>query len=467
MLVALILFSLTSNAQEQKTYDCSFYYREALFYLQGDEYTKKDPQKAIEYLKPCAEKGFPNAQLLLGRIYSLERTDEADKKAFQLIKKAAKQGNSIAMADLGVMFKYGRGCRLNFNKARKWFKKSAKQGNDKAAYSLGYLYFKGLGNITQDYHKATTWFKKSQYPMAKYWLGICFYKGYGVSKNIQKANELLGTNFTTSNASTNNNTIGHNDIINKITINEKSLNTPSTIDVLEDDLIGKWDGKLIQLDWSENNIEKKNNISLEITLDSNSGELISEINFNKQTIKNKIIKLDNSIYFDDTFLTLHHESYKDEIPTTLSHQLLSGDLLLKTLNGTQYLIIKMDSYVNDWNEKGAPISLVLSKKIKNNKEELSDEALKALSEQKESFIKLFPSPFEKDLIISYKLDDASKTKVLINDLYGNVISTIENFKIKEKGEHRYFYNGSGLKKGIYVVSVIVNDKKNTRIIIKK
>jgi hypothetical protein len=52
-------------------------------------------------------------------------------------------------------------------------------------------------------------------------------------------------------------------------------------------------------------------------------------------------------------------------------------------------------------------------------------------------------------------------------LYGNVISIIENEKIKEKGEYRYFFNGSELRKGIYVVSVMVNNKNNTRVIIKK
>ncbi|WP_064966659.1 T9SS type A sorting domain-containing protein [Tenacibaculum ovolyticum] len=471
MLVALTFFSLTSNAQEQEQYDCSFYYREALFYLKGDEYTKKDPEKAIEYLKPCARKGFDKAQLLLGRLYSFENTEEADKKAFDLIKKAAEQKNAIAMADLGIMFKYGRGCKLNFNKARKWFKKSAKLGNDKAAYSLGYLYLKGLGNVTQNYEEATKWFKKSNYSMAKYWLGVCYYKGYGVAKNIQKANKLLETNFKTTStlpvALVKENDLEVGNIKDVSIINEEDNN--SILAISEENLIGKWKGKLVQLDWSESAIEDKNDIYLEVKLDAVSDELFAVINYKGEVVEDKIIKLDNSIYFDNTFIELSHESFNNEIPKSLSHQLLSGDLQLKTLKNTPYLTIKINSYVNEWNEKGAPISLVLTKEVggENSKEELSDEALKALSEQEDSFIKLYPNPFERDLIISYKLNNVARTKVQVNDLYGNVISIIENEKVKEKGEYRYFFNGSELKKGVYVVNVVVNNKNNTRVIIKK
>ena len=31
--------------------------------------------------------------------------------------------------------------------------------------------------------------------MANHWLGICYLKGYGVPKNITRANDLLKTNF--------------------------------------------------------------------------------------------------------------------------------------------------------------------------------------------------------------------------------------------------------------------------------
>lgn len=464
MLVALAFLSLPSNAQEQEEYDCSFYYREALFYLKGDEHTEKDPKKAIEYLKPCAEKGFDEAQMLLGRLYSFENNEEMDKKAFDLFKRSSEQGNAIAMADLGMMYKYGRGCKLNFNKARKWFKKSAKLGNDKAAYSLGYLYLKGFGNITQNYDKAVKWFQKSEYHMSKYWLGVCYAKGYGVKKDITKANGLLGADFNDTNV-----VIGENISDSDFKINEEEHEDISTIDISEEVLLGKWKGKLIQLDWSENHIENKENISLEFRLDSASNKLFSVFSFNGKQVEDEIIKLDNSIYFNNTYIEFPHQSFSKEIPSKLTHQIMSADLKLKLLNGKNYLIANIEDYINGWNEKGVPTRLILTKEVgfENSEEELSDEALKALSEQEESFIKLYPNPFENDLIISYKLKAKANTKVQISDLNGSVLSIIEKEKTKKKGEYRYFFNGGKLKKGIYIVSVIVNNKNNTRIIVKK
>jgi TPR repeat protein len=123
---------MTVKAQEKKL-DCDFNFREALFYLKGDENFKKDSLKSIEFLKPCLKIGDAKAQLLMARLYTAKKDEKNYKKAFKLLKKSAKQGNAIAAGDLGVLYKYGRGCNLNFNKARKWFKKAAELGNNKAS----------------------------------------------------------------------------------------------------------------------------------------------------------------------------------------------------------------------------------------------------------------------------------------------------------------------------------------------
>ncbi|WP_299110228.1 tetratricopeptide repeat protein, partial [uncultured Tenacibaculum sp.] len=100
-----------------------------------NEHIKPNSEKAIKYLTPCVEKGNADAQYLLGSIYDLQKTEENYAKAFELYRASSEQENALAMTSLGVLYKYGRGCKLNYNKARKWFKKAAKLGNDKAAYS--------------------------------------------------------------------------------------------------------------------------------------------------------------------------------------------------------------------------------------------------------------------------------------------------------------------------------------------
>lgn len=469
--IALCFLVITTmNAQEQESINCDLNFKEALFFLKGDENFKKDTAKAIAYLKPCAALGFDDAQLLLGRLYLGEKTEEGNLRAFDLIKKSATQNNPIAIADLGILYKYGYGCELNFNKARRLFKKAAEMGNDKAAYSLGYLYLKGLGNITQDYLKAVEWFKKSNYSMAKYWLGVCYYKGYGVAKNNQKANEYLNTNFSESVE------IGYTTTI----LNENDQNLITDIDLQEEDtsieenikdefLLGKWKGKLLKLDWSSSTIEEKFDVSITFKYDSVNEVTTSEIAFENKKIEDEYLKLNNTVYFNNTSISLPHLSFSEQIPAVLESQLLSIDFTLKIINETNYLIGNIESYISGFNEPGVPLRLVLEKEngFTNSANEMSDEVLKALSAQEENFIKLYPNPFQDDLIISYTLNSSSFVKVLFNDFYGNNAMQIEPGKTQDKGDYTYYYNTTSLQKGTYIVSVITDDKKYTRIIIKK
>lgn len=467
--ILYVAFCSVNAQQNTQELDCKFNFQEALFYLKGDENFKRDSLKAINYLLPCVEKENDNAQLLLGRLYAAKKTEEGYTKAFKLLKKSAKQDNPIAMADLGILYKYGRGCKLNYNKARKWFKKAAKLGNSKASYSLGYLYLKGLGTISQDYSKAVKWFEKSEHPMANYWLGVCYLNGYGVEKNLNKANELLGTNLTTTNqyqASS----VNTEEVITQVNnfINQQD-NEEENYDITNEIILGQWKGKLIKLDWSENKIDEKLDVNLEIKIDSLSGALQSLITYNETSINDEIIKLDNSIYFNNTTFIIPHKSYNKNIPSELTYDILSVDLKLKTFNGVQYLVGNTESYISNWNEPGAPIRFVLKKveTFENSSEELSDEVLKALSEQEENFIKLYPNPFQNDLIISYTLESYANTKVQINDLQGNLKAVITNSKNQQKGNYKYFFDASTLPKGVYVVSVFVNNERKTRVIVKK
>ncbi|WP_158651265.1 tetratricopeptide repeat protein [Pseudotamlana carrageenivorans] len=111
------------SAQEQNL-NCSYNIQEALFYLKGSSSVEKNTKKAIQYLKPCVSVGNIEAKLLLGHIYVNNTDNSIVKKGFKLIKEAAKEGNSLAAQKLGVLYKYGTGCNLNYQKAIKWFKKS-------------------------------------------------------------------------------------------------------------------------------------------------------------------------------------------------------------------------------------------------------------------------------------------------------------------------------------------------------
>ena len=129
---------------------------------------------------------------------------------------------------------------------------------------------------------------------------------------------------------------------------------------------------------------------------------------------------------------------------------------------------RLDNFIPAWKESGAPIRFALLSKetFANSNEEVSDEVLQVLAAQEENFIKLYPNPFQSDLIISYKIESPSYVEVRLNDIHGNNISTLEKGKNQKSGKHTYFFDGTKLKKGPYIITVIVNNERRTRIIIK-
>ncbi|MFL0116898.1 T9SS type A sorting domain-containing protein [Tenacibaculum maritimum] len=464
----LLIPMLGIKAQEQ--FDCDYNFREALYYLNKNENSEENALKITEYLTPCVEKGDDKAQLLMARFYLRKGSEREDKKAFNLLEKSAEQGNAIAAGDLGALYKYGKGCDLNFTKAKQWFKKAAEAGNGKAIYSLGYLSLKGLGNIEQDYQQAIYWFEKSNYPMAKYWLGVCYRYGYGVEKDISKANQYLGTNFEdqvidTSSAenTTNDSGITYQEIENNDDSNETVEN------ITESDVFGKWSGVLLKYDWSGKYIEKKVPIVINFKDEADGAFAGYIVTIGEQEIEGYFNIIENAIDFDDLSFNMPHTSFLEKIPNKLSYEVISGNLTKKTLGDIPVLVGNLDSFVQEFNEVGAPLKFVISKQqqFANTADEISEDILEALAAQEESFIKLYPNPFVNDLIISYSLENPSKVEVKITDIYGEKISILSQGENQLAGKHSYFFDGSHLKKGTYVVSVTVNNERKTRIIVKK
>lgn len=175
-----------------------------------------------------------------------------------------------------------------------------------------------------------------------------------------------------------------------------------------------------------------------------------------------ILKIYNLIY--------HIPSYHKTEQSTLMYEFLSSELTLKTIAGTSYLIGGIESYIPKWNEPSAPMRFVLAKesiKTENNIE-ISAEILQALASQEDSFIKLYPNPFESDLIVAYTLKDPSQIQIEVMSILDNNQSyTIEQGKQQQAGDYRYHFDGSSLKSGLYAVSIFVNGVKKTKLIVKK
>ena len=117
--------------------------------------------QAVQLLKPLAEKGVPEAQEKIGRLY--ERGKGLPKNFAQAeywYRKAAAQGDAAAQARLGFMYYLGEGVMRDPAQAASWYAKGAAKGNPLAQVGLGFMSMEGIGT-PEDFAAAARWFAKA------------------------------------------------------------------------------------------------------------------------------------------------------------------------------------------------------------------------------------------------------------------------------------------------------------------
>ena len=101
----------------------------------------------------------------------------------------ARQGNSLAQNNLGVMYERGHGVSKDYKTAKIWFDRAAQQDLSEAQINLGLLYYSGSG-VTQDFGRAFVLFSAAvddDLPEASHMLGLMNYFGLGTQVNLSNA----------------------------------------------------------------------------------------------------------------------------------------------------------------------------------------------------------------------------------------------------------------------------------------
>jgi TPR repeat protein len=110
-----------------------------------DAYDKKNYKKALEILRPLAEQGDAEAQFKVGNIYDYGRGVSRDfKQAYKWYKLSADKGNGFSIYGLAWLYRNGQGVEKNQNKSNELIKKGleilrplAEQGDATAKWKLG------------------------------------------------------------------------------------------------------------------------------------------------------------------------------------------------------------------------------------------------------------------------------------------------------------------------------------------
>ncbi|WP_378184008.1 T9SS type A sorting domain-containing protein [Aquimarina sp. SS2-1] len=481
--ISISLIAPHTSAQETLITDCQKQIDNAVYYFSNIDKIDPDTIEDIATLtKNCIENNDPPTLFVKGMLYGNSTSIERQKEGFRLITLSSQKGYTEATYTLGLLYKKGIGCQLDFKKAYYWFEQAAQLGHQKAAFNLGYMYFKGLGTVDQDYQKAITWFKQSNYQLAKHWLAICYKNGYGIKKDTVKATSLLSENYI-SNSKTllsqiNKKEISKSPVEESNSQDSKNNNSQKDMDfsdieqsqnvlnLNQHNISGNYKGELVQYDWSGKTIKRSIPISLSLDYSSYEDELAYQLTYDKQQFNGIASFYENNIIFDNLSLVVNKlwEEMDDPLEDSLHLEIVSASLMKKTEINTDIIIGNVTTRITEWKEPGLPTKLVLSKA---SDQTISQEALTALASQHRDFIKLYPVPFKDNLLISYELENSTNTSAEISDFQGNNTIVIRKNDRQSSGEHLLHFNGNSLPKGIYVIRVIAENKQYTKLVIKE
>ena len=144
------------------------------------------PNTVIPVLRRLAKEGDPVAMNELGHLYAEgQGVRKSPKKATKWFSQAAEKGMPLAQFNMGLCYMTGFGVKQDFPQCVAYFTDAAKQGNDNAAYNLGFLHYYGIGTH-RDPQKAISWYEKAARnhdTEASYRLGLMYWNGDGVPEN--------------------------------------------------------------------------------------------------------------------------------------------------------------------------------------------------------------------------------------------------------------------------------------------
>ena len=146
--------------------------------------------------RACSSIQTPEEQFNLALKYFEGKDCEKNiNEAFRLFKVLADKGFPPAQYYLGKHYEQGDGVEKDITEATRWYTLSLEQGYTQAYTSLMDLYTGEDGKIQAKYFpKAVTAAQQASklgHPLAQYLLGMLYFAGVGVEKNINKSTRLL------------------------------------------------------------------------------------------------------------------------------------------------------------------------------------------------------------------------------------------------------------------------------------
>ncbi len=512
---ALLLSALWAHigyTQEEITKEICDQKAEVILQIKNDlkEYPKAVIDQMLEYITPCGEHDISRTSPKAAYAKALLHLQNGDfglvhRRTSELAPvymfRARNNGYTPAILDDIINDLSNRYIipdqRINFNTMAQDLEGLLIQGYkpDVVHYILGYISLKNL-TTQQDFtseslaSKAKNHFEKSNLPMAKHWLAIMQYFGYGMPANRTKALEMLNDNniynsrvLATSLQNQNNDWIPIA-AEERLAVMDNFTNHSMPTNVIGDTKT-VFDGHLIEFDWLGKGVKRHIPVQLTIEIDrevtSSTKDIsyifsINDINFSGQaSLKtyswNHGISFSSSSKLELKKMPNLFQDHTDQDELTYTVQQI--DLRETTINGQLALIGKLSSSNTKIKELQefihAPIRLILYPEtstannnttiaLANNTANLSLDA---------NFATIAPNPIRDHFTISYTLDITAEVEIAVFDFYGQQKLKAPTQKSEANTKQEVTINSSTLTRGTYLVQMIINGQPYSKTIIKE
>ena len=175
-----------------------------IYLRSGESGCMVDAELSRQWSEVSSKQGHPFGTYNLANLAILNGDFEKATNLYQdaalLLQRKASDGDPVAMYCMGeIDFQV---IPTNVPRALDWFKKSAEMGYPQAQATVGALYLKGLpGLLEKDENEGIQLLSKavlSKSLTARYNLGMAYYNGDGVLKNMEKAIQTVYPRFNTA-----------------------------------------------------------------------------------------------------------------------------------------------------------------------------------------------------------------------------------------------------------------------------
>jgi TPR repeat protein len=130
-------------------------------YLNTNPVNDHDFREALNWFNKAAEQGYSRAINNIGLMYANGWGVKKDNnEAIKWYRKAAESGLDIAQLNLGLQYLNPKGSAGNNLEALKWIRLAAEKDNPSAIYTLGQIYEDGISGVEMNFKEADYWYGK-------------------------------------------------------------------------------------------------------------------------------------------------------------------------------------------------------------------------------------------------------------------------------------------------------------------